>query len=75
MCLFDQNPAVRRRSGGFIAVSMSCLVVAMLFPNLGLSRAAHPDLRDFLQGMFYGLSFGFSIGAIIIARRGRFGQA
>jgi hypothetical protein len=71
MCLFDQDPATRRRSGGFIAVSMGCLASAILWPNTTLSHCLTPNLRDLMHGLLYGLSFGFSIGALLIARRAR----
>lgn len=71
MCLLDHDPVSRRRSGAFIAISMSCLVLAILWQNLPFSRGPHPDLGDFFHGLLYGLSFGFSIGALIVTRRAR----
>jgi len=71
MCLFDQDPNRRRRSSAFIALSMACLVLAILWRDMPFARFAHPDLRDFFQGLLYGVSFGLSIGALLIARRSR----
>ena len=74
MCLFDQDPSTRRRSSGFVAISMVCLTLAVLWQDTPLAHGSHLDLRDFIDGLLYGLSFGFSIGALFLARRSRFNR-
>lgn len=75
MCLLDTDPITRRRSSAFIVISMSCLVLAILWHNLPFTHSSHPDLGDFFHGLLYGLSFGFSIGALIVARGAHRGAA
>jgi len=74
MCLFANEPR-SRRSGAFIAVSMCCLACANLWPSTSFSHALTPNLRDFFKGLLYGLSFAFSIGALILARRSRLNRS
>lgn len=69
MCLFETSPLTRRRSRAFTVVSMSCLAVAVLWQNTSFAHGMHPDLRDFFHGLLYGLSFAFSIAALIVGRR------
>jgi hypothetical protein len=68
MCLFATEPH-SRRSRAFISVSMMCLVAAILWQNTSLARDLSPALRDFFEGMFFGLSIAFSIGSIVAVRR------
>ena len=69
MCLPEINPITRRRSRAFTAISMSCLALAALWQNTSFAHGSHPDLKDFFHGLLYGLSFGFSIAAVIVGLR------
>lgn len=71
MCLFETDPVTRRRSSAFISISMSCLVLAIVWQIIPVGRGFHPDFRDFFHGLLYGLSFGFSIGSLFLLRRAR----
>jgi hypothetical protein len=68
MCLFASESS-KRRSSALISVSMMCIVAAILWQNTSLARDLTPSLRDFIHGIFYGLSLAFSIGSIVAARR------
>ncbi len=69
MCRCETNPFTQRRSRAFTAISMSCLALAVLWQNTSFAHGSHPDLKDFFHGLLYGLSFGFSIAALIVSRR------
>lgn len=71
MCLLESGPVARRRSNVFTTISMSCLALAILWQNTSFAHGLHPDLGDFFHGLLYGLSFAFSIAAIIVGRHSR----
>lgn len=68
MCLV--NPESRsRRASAFLALGMMFLVLAVLEPVMVRATAHDANLRDFLRGLLYGLSFAFNIGSVVLQRR------
>ncbi len=71
MCLLNSESR-SRRSSAFLVAGMMCLALAVLmpvmFPNHG-ALSGDATLRDFFHGLFFGLSFAFNIGSVVLQRR------
>lgn len=72
MCLLHSQSR-SRRSRAYLVAGMMCLALAALCPAVFPAPALHShdttNLCDFFHGLFFGLSFTFTIASIVAQSR------